>query len=57
MIQGEASLPAGITLDGTSLEVADDTAEGVYTIDVFANDGTVRLRHAGQRDRHRGRAR
>ena len=39
--QGETTLPAGITLVGTSLEVADDTPEGTYTIDVFANDGTV----------------
>ena len=37
-VPGGTPLPAGITLDGTSLEVADDTAEGVYTIDVFAND-------------------
>ena len=37
------SLPAGIALVGTSLEVADTTAEGVYVMDVFANDTLVIL--------------
>ena len=39
--QGGTSLPAGITLDGATINVADTTAEGVYTLDVFANDTEV----------------
>lgn len=34
-------LPEGITLNGTTLEVADTLAEASYEIAVFANDGTA----------------
>ncbi|ANT62119.1 hypothetical protein AYJ57_16945 [Salipiger sp. CCB-MM3] len=40
-LAGGAPLPAGITLDGTTLQVADTTAAGSYDITVYANDGLL----------------
>lgn len=39
LANGAGALPAGLTLNGTSLEVADTVAPGDYEIELFANDG------------------
>ncbi|MGS4946639.1 malectin domain-containing carbohydrate-binding protein [Meridianimarinicoccus sp. RP-17] len=40
-LQGGDPLPAGIALVGDQLEVSDTLPAGTYTVDIFANDGTL----------------